>query len=145
MDNGLSLMPVGADIMRICLALALLVIAVDAAARAGPRLELLAGLFWWLRPARYAGLPAERAAARLWLILHMLPECRRQLIRARDQETGHRRVRMLADWLSHPPATLEKKYIGRKINVHIDSPPWRDWLLPLFLLFFFLYTGSREL
>ena len=122
------------------LALALLVIAVDAATRAGSRRELLAGLLWWFRPLRYIGLSDERIAARLWLILRILPDYRREMLRLRAREQSDR-IAVLARWLSRSPATLEEKYAGQKIHVEVCSPPWEDWLLPASLLVFFLLTG----
>ncbi|MDD9824819.1 MAG: hypothetical protein OXU43_06585 [Gammaproteobacteria bacterium] len=67
--------------LRNCLGLALLALAVDTLRQASSREELLAGLLWWLRPLRRAGVPGERLAARLWLTLECLPEEQQRLSR----------------------------------------------------------------
>lgn len=117
-------------------ALLLLALAVALLLRSTPRAQLVAALYWLVRPLNALGVAADRIALRVVLILEVVTEAQHLLTRCAPPSKGRALER-----IGHFAATLFQESIDRAERspahvVEIDdysAPPRRQWLYPLAL------------
>lgn len=125
-------------------ALAILVIAVNLLLQTTPRQALLPAILWLARPLRWLGLPHERFAVRMMLVIETVGEAQDLLGRYRRAPnaalTGEPRGRIITR-ISHTTAQAFGEALNRahqaacdKISIpEISRPPAHQWLYPLSL------------
>lgn len=124
------------------LALVLIVILVQLMFSMGSRQQVLAGLLWLLRPLTRLGLPVERFALRLMLVMEITPQVQnllaaRPAVRAAGDDNPAARVRRLVGRLAaaYEGVLAEAEHSPRtaiKVPV-LHAPELWQWLLPCLL------------
>ena len=121
-------------------ALALLIIAVNLLSKTTSREQLLAGIYWLAKPLGYLGIPRERLALRLALVLDLVPRVQERLaqyvvaakfrdnpISAMSQSVSQLMCSVLNEAEEAPLDNIE---IG-----DFSNPTWVQWMYPLGLAF----------
>lgn len=129
------------------LALILIVILVQLMFTLSSRQQILAGLLWLLRPLKVVGVPVERFALRLMLVLEITPRVQRQLAAETENaalpDTKIARLRQLAGRLTAAYARVveeaERSPLTPVAVPVLAAPAVWQWLLPCLL--FGLFGG----